>query len=70
MFLGYNKDIDNIKRFMEETLNFECVFFFDPTKEELMNILRDTAKTLNSDSRKYFCFTAFIMGHGSDVGIA
>lgn len=55
---------------MEETLNFECVLFLDPTKENLKNILTDTAKTLNSDSRKYFCFTAFIMGHGSDVGIA
>lgn len=70
MILGWMKDIENITRFMEETLKFKCNFVNDPTKKELMELLKNTARTLNSDSRKYFCFTAFIMGHGSEVGIA
>lgn len=66
---GAFKDIENIKGFMEGTLRYEYNFVQDLDKETLIKTLKNTAKALNDYSRKYFCFTLFIMGHGSKKGI-
>lgn len=63
------EDIKNIKRFMENTLKFQCNVIKDPKKDELMEVLEDTATHLNNNARLYYCFTFFIMGHGNQFGI-
>ena len=65
--LGAEKDETNIKEFMENVLRFRCDVVKDPTKDQLMRILEGTAVHLNRFSRNYYCFTFFIMGHGSSV---
>ncbi|XP_022297114.1 caspase-14-like isoform X2 [Crassostrea virginica] len=63
------KDETNIKEFMENVLRFQCDVVKDPTKDQLMRLLEGTADHLNRSSRNYYCFTLFIMGHGSSFGI-
>lgn len=54
---------------MEGTLRYKCKVVKDLDKKTLIKTLKKTAKALNDYSRKYFCFTLFIMGHGSEVGV-
>lgn len=66
---GAEKDVKRIVDFMEGVLDYKCCVFLDPAKEELQTILKETAKDLNDNTRDYFCFTLFIMGHGNEKGI-
>lgn len=54
---------------MEGTLRYNCNVVQDLDKKTLIKTLENTAKALNDRSREYFCFTLFIMGHGSKVGV-
>ncbi|XP_061186552.1 caspase-3-like [Saccostrea echinata] len=62
-------DVDNIKRFMENTLRFRIEVVKDPTKDELIKVLEATYRHLNDHSSAYYCFTFFLMGHGSQFGV-
>lgn len=64
-----DQDINNIIGFMENTLKFRCIVVKDPKKDELMQVLEETATHLNDNARDYYCFTFFIMGHGNQFGI-
>jgi hypothetical protein len=52
---------------METILKFRCDVVKDPTKDELIEVLETTSSHLNDHSNAYYCFTFFLMGHGSQV---
>lgn len=54
---------------MESKLKFECDVVKDPTKGELTEVLESTSRHLNDHANAYYCFTCFLMGHGSQVSI-
>ncbi|XP_048742245.2 caspase-2-like [Ostrea edulis] len=62
-------DVNNIKGFMESKLKFECDVVKDPTKGELTEVLESTSRHLNDHANAYYCFTFFLMGHGSQFGV-
>lgn len=66
---GADKEIENLKKIMEEVLNFSCAIIIDPDYDQINKIIEETAALLNRHSNRYYCFTFFIMGHGNQVSI-
>lgn len=66
---GAEKDVERILSFMQDQLKYTCLVCYDPTTKDLQQILEQTAQHLRHNTRDYFCFTLFIMGHGNERGI-
>lgn len=66
---GAEKDVERILSFMQDQLKYTCLVCYDPTTKDLQRILKQTAQHLRDNTRDYFCFTLFIMGHGNKRGI-
>lgn len=66
---GAEKDVERILRFMQDHLKYKCRVCYDPTYRDLQRILEETAQHLGDNTRDYFSFTLFIMGHGNKEGV-